>query len=115
MTSLLPVADAPPLESAQEYAGMPSIAELIFHIHPTVSGAIANAFHEPRYIFLGDTDKQRAALLSRIASSIGRVAPETIRRAFNNVEACRKALICLDAVANHLKEIIKKYESESSR
>lgn len=61
---------------------------LIYPVHGNNSRSAPNnrrrtsAAHERKIIHLGNTDQQRAERLSRIPSSVKRVAPETIRRGF---------------------------------
>jgi hypothetical protein len=83
---------------------------LMLHMHPAVFGALANAAHERGHIYLGERDKQRAGLLASIRSSISRLATETIRRAFNEAEACRKAVAYLQDLIEYLKLKIEKLE-----
>jgi hypothetical protein len=94
--------------------GVPAADELMHYMHPGIFGAIANAAHELRVIQLGKTDQQRAERISQIPSSSKRVKAETILRAFNEEKVCRKALLYVEDLRDHLNAKIKKYEEKSS-
>ena len=114
----IPSTISPPFTSDhEEYEipdGLQAAHALMLHLHPAVFGAIVNAAHERGHIYLGEKDKQRAGLLARIRSSIANLAAETIRRAFNEVDACRKAVAYLQDLIDYLKIKIEKLEKKSS-
>ncbi|MBT1688286.1 hypothetical protein [Dawidia soli] len=102
------------LASDEAYDDMAAKDGLMFHIRPVIAGAIANAAHVQGIIHLGDTDVLRSERLSRIPSSVNRVAPETIRRGFTDAAVCRKALLYWEQIGNHLREIVKKNDEKST-
>jgi hypothetical protein len=103
---------APDSEPAEEYDDTSSADEFMLYMHPVIFGAIANAAHQRKIIHLGHTDQQRAEQLSRIPSSVKRVAPGTIRRGFTEVEVCRKGLVYVDNIGEQLRDTIKKFENK---
>jgi hypothetical protein len=112
---VIPVANAvgvPKVSSDEDDYDIPdgvlAADALMYYIHPAIFGTIANAAHKLGIIHLGDTDKQRAALISQIPSFAKRVKAETILRAFDDETACRKALPYVEQLASHLRAKIKK-------